>query len=148
MSNKYNFNPTPEQLADPKFWASDEVPEGAEYFHPQCSEYVAHYTKIQNARFLTFNRFQNCWYQDPIASYAEKKSIERPADPVELKRCPCGEVPTDIYWREDYENKSYSALPNCCYKWNFSFETDAGEPDSVVDADALKGWDALPRGFE
>lgn len=97
--SKYNFNPTPEQLADPKFWASDEVPTGAQWFHPKSGEYAAHFTKIENATCLTFNRFGNFWYHDPIASYPDKKSIKRPEDTIkktELSKYPNLKLLVDV----------------------------------------------------
>ena len=83
-----------------------------------------------------------------MSKYNFNPTPEQLADPNALKRCPCGQVPNDIDWREDFDNKGYIGTPDCCNTWEFFFISDAGERASVIDADAKKGWQELPRGFE
>jgi hypothetical protein len=63
---------------------------------------------------------------------------------MSLKRCPCGEVPTEIRFVES-SYKWSTAVPNCCSEWMYQFRIDGAiGPKSFELAHAA--WNAMPRG--
>ena len=147
--SKYNFNPTPEQLADPKFWASDEVPEGAERFKPECNEWTANYLKFDDGCTHVFVKGCDHWLKIPSAIESWKEAIKRPADQNALKRCPCGQVPNSLIIQEFQEDQVVlDASPACCSYWNFNFSAEDTDKEQETMDSAIKAWNALPRGFE
>lgn len=66
---------------------------------------------------------------------------------VELKRCPCGEVPTTVYVVESNSSKYMHVVGGCCGEWMIEFRTNyhpAGT--SECKALAVEAWNNAPRG--
>ena len=149
MTNKYNFNPTPEQLADPEFWASDAVPEGAQGFYPEDDDFFSNYIKLQNGVYFIFCEFKFGWVHSANAAERIEKAIKRPADPNALKRCPCGQVPNSLIIQELELGSRYKrAVPDCCKAWHIEFRVGYTKEDQEIMRLAKEAWNALPRGFE
>ena len=85
--SKYNFNPTPEQLADPKFWASDAVPEGADFYYPANGRFLrALYEKKVWDEVLVFEPLQQQWIVEDTPHPYPESQIKRPTDPNALEQ--------------------------------------------------------------
>ena len=66
---------------------------------------------------------------------------------VELKRCPCGEVPTTVCVIEGNSSKYMHVVGGCCGEWMIEFRTNyhpAGT--SECKALAVEAWNNAPRG--
>jgi hypothetical protein len=68
-------------------------------------------------------------------------------EPMALKPCPCGEVPTKLFIT-DVANGSAFAYGNCCGEWPISFRTDARPKDSMECMKrAFRAWNRAPRAI-
>jgi len=66
---------------------------------------------------------------------------------VELRRCPCGEVPTAIGINNYSDAKYMFAVPNCCDEWLIEFRTNYHPADTEEClALAVEAWNNAPRG--
>ena len=83
MTNKYNFNPTPEQLAQP-VW--DFAPEQAQWFFPANKELLGHYIKQQGGIYFSLYEHSFGWRHSPKVRESIELAIKRPADPNALDK--------------------------------------------------------------
>lgn len=65
---------------------------------------------------------------------------------IQLKKCPCGQIPTRLFTEPGYTSSWANVYGNCCSKWIIPFEpinntvfTDASY------AEAVKAWNDAPR---
>jgi hypothetical protein len=66
---------------------------------------------------------------------------------VELKRCPCGEVPRQISIVDTGSAKYMFAVPSCCSEWMIEFRTNYHHADtSECRALAVEAWNNASRG--
>lgn len=66
---------------------------------------------------------------------------------VELKRCPCGEVPKKVYIIESNSSKYMYVVGECCGEWMVEFSTNYHPADtSECKALAVEEWNNAKRG--
>ena len=147
--SKYNFNPTPEQLADPKFWASDEVPDGAQRFKPECIDWFAQYLMFKDGHIQLL--VDGCDQWSPVNVNhicAWHLAIKRPADPNALKRCPCGQVPNRLLIHPITIASSYSTVQGDCCRtgWQTVFCNNLTKGKDLYKL-GFEAWQKSERGF-
>lgn len=66
---------------------------------------------------------------------------------VELKRCPCGEVPKKVLPECTGSAKYMLAVPSCCSEWMIEFRANYHDIDSeACQALAVEAWNNASRG--
>lgn len=67
---------------------------------------------------------------------------------MNMKRCPCGEVPTEFSVSETNDWRILSATGKCCLRWDFIFTTEIDITDMSHEEQqqaAARAWNELPR---